>query len=198
MSQLPCASLNGVVTNGVQRNNFKPRPFKTVPCAYFSGKQGMNEFNFNLDDYISYNNMQEKNISSAKMLIKGWCTVTGGKYRKIFDERLSQQYKQSILELEKAFLSVRDKSALYREFFCSKQTIFEKASKFYLNKLYLKQTLGLQLTFDEIVEIVLSLLHINIQDYGEMCAPKNLNYTNCYWNMSTDRAEMDSLWQSFS
>lgn len=90
----------------------------------------------------------------------------------IMDE--TQRYKQNVSELKKAFPTIRDKSALRREFYCHRQSIFENASKFYIvNKLELKNKLGLGVTFEELVDIILFVLHETLQDYVEMRKPKS-------------------------
>lgn len=79
-------------------------------------------------------------------------------------------------------------SILRRQFYCGKQTVFRKASKFFLHKLEFKNKLGLDITFNELIYIVLPLLHVPIQEYIDMRVLKNsaelyellLNYGSRY------------------
>lgn len=70
-------------TNGAQRNYFVPRSLDIMPRVYFRGKQDMNVFVLNFDDYFSY--IQDK----KRYLLKcSWCcTVMVGEYSKIFGKR---------------------------------------------------------------------------------------------------------------
>lgn len=56
------------------------------------------------------------------------------------------------------------KGLLRRKFYCSKNSFTEKVSKFYLNKMDQKNKLGLDLTFDEIMDIVLPIFRLSEQD----------------------------------
>lgn len=72
----------------------------------------------------------------------------------------SKPYEETVPELIRAFLAIRDKSILLREFYYGKQNLFQKASKFFLNELELKSKLGFYLRFDELSDIILPLFHV--------------------------------------
>lgn len=103
-------------------------------------EQSINDLTLNLEVYISYNNIPDKN---KYLVLK--CSLKGMYY---YGQRIwvifyikdeDQRYDQTVLELKKAFLVIQDKSALCKHFYCTKQTVVQKELKFYLNKLELKQ-----------------------------------------------------------
>lgn len=61
---------------------------------------------------------------------------------------------------------MKDRSVWRREFYCNKQSIFQKTSNFYLSKFELKYKLGLYITFDELVDIILPNFQSN---YSALC-----------------------------
>lgn len=72
MSQLPRGDHEWVVTNAAKWNDFGPRPLDIVLRVYFSGEQDVNELIVNLEDYISYNNIQDRNrYLELECLLKG-------------------------------------------------------------------------------------------------------------------------------
>lgn len=52
-----------------------------------------------------------------------------------------KQYEQTVVELKKTFSPVQDKSDLCRELFCCMKDVFQKLSRFFLNKLEPKNKL---------------------------------------------------------
>lgn len=60
------------------------------------------------------------------------------------------RYEYLMAVFKKAFLCVRDKIALHKQFYCNRQTFFQKASNFFLGRLEWKNKLCLDLAFEDL------------------------------------------------
>lgn len=107
------------------RNVIKSRRLDIVPRVYFTGEQDVNEFVLHLDNYISYNNIPEKNkylLVKCPLKEDSLFSLENTGTFLVRDE--VQWYEQTITELKKTFPAIIDKSVLCREFCCNKQSTF--------------------------------------------------------------------------
>lgn len=107
-----------------------------IPRSYFRGREDGNILNMR---NLSFNHDLDKN---KYLVLQGslkddallWLKNIG--QFSVSDE--SKSYKQTMAQLIKEFPVVRDKSSLHRDFYCTKQRLYQKASEFYFAQIQLR------------------------------------------------------------
>lgn len=110
-----------------------------MPRAKFSGVTDAIYFVLKFNDYISYNKIQDKNkYWVLNCSFKGQAQIWLQKIGKYLVIGETKRFEQTCSEFKKAFPAFRDKHTLRREFCCSKQSIFDNTSKFFLHTLHIR------------------------------------------------------------